>query len=118
MTRIFITTTVFDRRWSELGLSDEDLRKLEKFLMENPGFGDVIRGELIMDKSQSVFEDLMEALREVEEYQKGNITLRSNVVTVSDEEIEANQLLYQKIQKLPSAKKDRAVRYVDELLRA
>ena len=44
MTRIFITTTVFDRRWSELGLSDDDLRKLEKFLMENPGFGDVIKG--------------------------------------------------------------------------
>ena len=71
-----------------------------------------------MDKSQSVFEDLMEALHEVEEYQKGNISLRSTVVTVSDNEIEANQLLYQKIQKLPSAKKDRAVRYVDKLLQA
>ena len=35
-----------------------------------------------------------------------------------DEEIEANQLLYQKIQKLSGSKKDKAVRYIDELLQA
>ena len=39
-----------------------------------------------MENTQSVFEDLMEALHEVEEYQKGNITLQSNTVTVPDKE--------------------------------
>jgi len=44
MTRTFVTTSVFNKRWEELGLADDDLRELEIYLMENPSSGDVIRG--------------------------------------------------------------------------
>jgi len=71
-----------------------------------------------VDTNQSVFDDLIEALTEVEEYQKGNITLKSNTVTVSDKETEFNQLLYQKIQKLSGHNKSMVVQYVDKLLQA
>lgn len=42
MTRIFVTTNVFDKQWRALGLSDNDLRELETYLMENPDSGDII----------------------------------------------------------------------------
>lgn len=43
-----------------------------------------------MDKTNdsSFFDDMMEALHEVEEHQKGNIKLRSNIITIDDESIE------------------------------
>ena len=44
MKREFIYTTVFDRRWEEMGLADTDLQALEKFIMDNPEAGDIIRG--------------------------------------------------------------------------
>jgi hypothetical protein len=44
MTRQFISTNVFDKRWNELNLTDEDLRRLENYLMRNPGYGDIIPG--------------------------------------------------------------------------
>ena len=44
MTRKFVTTKIFDKRWAEMGLEDEDLRKLEAYLLENPGVGDIIQG--------------------------------------------------------------------------
>ncbi|MCL2171049.1 MAG: type II toxin-antitoxin system RelE/ParE family toxin [Defluviitaleaceae bacterium] len=44
MTREFISTRIFDKRWAEMGLTDEDLRKLENFLMDNPNAGDIIQG--------------------------------------------------------------------------
>ena len=44
MTREFITTTYFDKRWKKMTLTDEDLRQLEIYLLENPGAGDIIQG--------------------------------------------------------------------------
>ena len=44
MTREFIRTTYFDKRWNEMNLIDEDLRELEKHIMDNPGVGDIIQG--------------------------------------------------------------------------
>ena len=44
MAREFIKTHIFDKRWAEMGLTDEDLRKLENFLLKNPNAGDVIQG--------------------------------------------------------------------------
>ena len=44
MAREFIMTKIFDKRWLELGLTDDDLRKLETYLLENPGAGDIIQG--------------------------------------------------------------------------
>ena len=42
MTRKFIYTAPFRNCWKAMGLSDEDLYKLEEALLENPLTGDVI----------------------------------------------------------------------------
>ena len=44
MTRGFIITQIFDKRWNESGLTDEDLRQLQNHIMQNPGIGDIIQG--------------------------------------------------------------------------
>ena len=44
MKRIFITTTVFQKRWNEMGLTDDDLSALEEFIMKNPKAGNIIEG--------------------------------------------------------------------------
>ena len=44
MTRGFISTKVFDKRWAEMGLTDDELRELENHLLENPGAGDIMQG--------------------------------------------------------------------------
>lgn len=35
---------MFTKKWQELGLTDEELRKLENVLIENPKAGDAIQG--------------------------------------------------------------------------
>ena len=44
MTREFIITTVYDRLWEKLNLTDEDLRELQILLMKYPSAGSVIQG--------------------------------------------------------------------------
>lgn len=44
MTKTFIQTKEFSKNWDELGLTDEDLRKLELELLKNPQSGSLIRG--------------------------------------------------------------------------
>ena len=44
MTRIFLSAQIFDKRWAELGLNDEDLRQLQNFLIKKPSAGDIIEG--------------------------------------------------------------------------
>ena len=44
MTREFIITTVYDKLWINLGLTDDDLRYLQSYIMINPSAGDLIRG--------------------------------------------------------------------------
>ncbi|MES0491727.1 MAG: hypothetical protein ABUK01_17150 [Leptospirales bacterium] len=44
MTRVFIELPEFQKKWSALGLNDDDLNELEIFLTNNPDFGDVIAG--------------------------------------------------------------------------
>ena len=67
-----------------------------------------------MDNDNTVFDDLMVALHEVEEHQKGNISLRSHVVTIPDDEIK----FYSVYKKLSESNKQKAMRYVNELSRA
>jgi len=69
-----------------------------------------------MDNNNTVFDDIMQGLHEIEEYQKGNIQLRSHVVTPAEDEIEIGQLLFHKFSELSKPNKQRVVRYVDELL--
>jgi len=44
MKRMFIETNEFRKRWAKLGLSEEDLRELEGFLLEHPDAGDMVQG--------------------------------------------------------------------------
>ena len=44
MTREFIMTLVFDKLWSKLNLTDDDLSELQISLMTNPRIGDIIQG--------------------------------------------------------------------------
>ena len=44
MTREFVYTEPFRKCWKAMGLSEDDLKKLEKILLENPQLGEVIEG--------------------------------------------------------------------------
>lgn len=44
MNRTFIEVPTFSRKWKELGLTDDNLRELQKILLDNPKAGDVIQG--------------------------------------------------------------------------
>ncbi len=44
MTREFVYTEPFRKCWKAMGLSEDDLKKLEEILLENPQSGDVIEG--------------------------------------------------------------------------
>lgn len=44
MTRTFIQTREFSRRWDELGFDDDDLRKLELDIMNNPDKYPIMQG--------------------------------------------------------------------------
>jgi hypothetical protein len=42
LTRKFINTALFDKRWAELKLTDNDLLGFQNFLLQTPKAGDVI----------------------------------------------------------------------------
>ena len=44
MIREFVYTEPFRKCWKLMGLSEDDLKKLEEILLENPQLGDVIEG--------------------------------------------------------------------------
>jgi len=44
MKREFVATIIFDKRWDDLNLSDDDLSKLENYIMDNPKAGNIIEG--------------------------------------------------------------------------
>jgi hypothetical protein len=44
MTRTFVETPMFTKKWHELGLNDDDLMALQNRLLENPKAGDAIKG--------------------------------------------------------------------------
>lgn len=44
MTKTFIQTSVFEKQWEELQLTDEDLCRLEYEIMTNPESGPVVPG--------------------------------------------------------------------------
>lgn len=69
-----------------------------------------------MDDNNTVFDDIMQGLYEIQEYHKGNIELRTHTVTIPDEELEMHQLLFHKASKLSRPDKQRLVQYADELL--
>lgn len=44
MTKTFIQTNTFEKQWDALGLSDEDLCRLEYEIMNNPEGGPIVPG--------------------------------------------------------------------------
>jgi len=44
MTRTFIEVPLFSKRWKELNLSDDDLRKLQIMLLTDPELGPILEG--------------------------------------------------------------------------
>ena len=68
---------------------------------------------------QGLFNDMLQSLEEAVAYAEGDKTKgRSMVVTISDEEIELEQVIFQKIKKLSVPNKKKAIEYVDDLLQA
>lgn len=57
MTRTFIQTDEFIKNWERLGLTDDDLRRLELEIMENPQVGPVIQGTGKLRKMRFAFEN-------------------------------------------------------------
>lgn len=57
MTRTFIQTDEFIKNWERLGLTDDDLRRLELEIMKNPQAGSVIQGTGKLRKMRFAFEN-------------------------------------------------------------
>lgn len=57
MTRTFIQTDEFSRNWEKLGLSDDNMRRLELEIMRNPKAGKEIRGTGGLRKLRFAFEN-------------------------------------------------------------
>ena len=56
LTREFIETPSFTRRWFELGFTDDDLAELQQFLIKNPDAGDMMVGTGGLQKLRYAFE--------------------------------------------------------------
>ena len=57
MTRIFIQTDEFIKNQERLGLTDDDMRRLELEILKNPKIGSVIRGTGGLRKLRFSFEN-------------------------------------------------------------
>ena len=67
---------------------------------------------------KELFDDLVAAINEAIEYEKGNIQLKTTTLEIPDNEVERSYLFYQNFEQLPESSKEKAIQYVDELLRA
>ena len=56
MTREFVVLPEFDKRWSELGLTDKELKSLQEELTVDPHKGDVMQGTGGLRKLRIAFE--------------------------------------------------------------
>lgn len=57
MTRTFIQTSEFVKKWEHLGLNDDDLRRLELEILKDPQAGTVIPGTGKLRKLRFAFEN-------------------------------------------------------------
>ena len=57
MTRIFVILPEFDKRWKELNLTDNDLKRLQSELLTNPQVGAVMKGPGRLRKMRFAFEN-------------------------------------------------------------
>lgn len=56
MTRTFVEMPIFQSKWRELGLGDEDLKRLQYELLANPKVGAVMQGTGGVRKMRFAFE--------------------------------------------------------------
>lgn len=56
MTRTFVELPIFRSRWKELGLNDDDLRRLQEELLADPKIGAVMKGTGGVRKMRFAFE--------------------------------------------------------------
>lgn len=57
MYKEFIILPEFDKQWKAMNLTDDDLRRLEDLILENPEFGDVMQGTGGLRKLRFSFSD-------------------------------------------------------------
>ncbi len=57
MKRTFIETKYFTNKWKDLGFTDDDLRRLQEALLEDPKIGAVIRGTGGLRKMRFAYEN-------------------------------------------------------------
>ena len=56
MTRIFVELPLFRARWKDMGLNDDDLKRLQEELLADPKVGSVMRGTGGVRKMRFAFE--------------------------------------------------------------
>lgn len=57
MTRSFIIMPEFERQWAKMGLTDNDLKRLQYELLDSPKAGDVMQGTGGLRKVRFSFEN-------------------------------------------------------------
>lgn len=57
MYKEFIILPEFDKQWKAMNLTDDDLRRLEDLILENPELGDVMQGTGGLRKFRFSFSD-------------------------------------------------------------
>ena len=67
---------------------------------------------------KELFDDLIASCKEVIEYKKGNIQLKTTTLEIPDEEVDRSYLFYQNFERLSEPSKEKAIQYVNELLQA
>ena len=56
MTRIFVELPIFRSRWKDMGLNDDDLKRLQEELLADPKIGAVMQGTGGVRKMRFAFE--------------------------------------------------------------
>ena len=56
MTRLFVELPIFRSRWKDMGLNDDDLKRLQEELLADPKIGAVMRGTGGVRKMRFAFE--------------------------------------------------------------
>jgi len=68
---------------------------------------------------KELFDELIESLNQAVAFEQGDMTQgRAVIRTISDDIGERDQIFYQNFSRLPEDSKQKAIRYVDELLQA
>ncbi|MDE5619318.1 MAG: type II toxin-antitoxin system RelE/ParE family toxin [Ruminococcus sp.] len=57
MTRLFVILPEFEKQWAKMGLNDNNLKRLQSELLENPEIGAVMQGTGGLRKVRFAFEN-------------------------------------------------------------